>query len=531
MLDSYPTAVRQRDGAVAPFQLDKLARSLFAASEAAGNPDPFLAQELADGVVHFLGREAGDEPPTAALIAEVAAKVVRELGHPILARYYYDRVHRPRTEGPLGTRRSGPVADNGVFKNGDPFEVLQSAARKTLTDYSLAHVYPRDLASAHRDGLLRLLDLDWPQEMLGAVLSPNQPPPLDGWELLESLVPFRATAGSFVAIDGPEHAISIREGIPEEMAGGFLAALDRCLKITHLHGILNLNAAEPPAWARPVHSGLFQEFQREMQDERLDRIALYLLRHAKRHTVLWHIGERDIRDESNARLSEALGRALARDNVEFVFDRSRRLIVLGPGLDRRSPAALGLVGIDLPRFVLHLGGGPLDPEVFLTKIATLARFAKSAGHARQDHLRKFGRPALREGFLLERAVEIVVPIDLWNASQTVLGTAEPDVVVGFASRILQTMARTLENEGNRSLTAKIDSVASTILTSWSDQSASNLLPHQQVRYGSTWHAAGDRGCLTIFLNQKDVSVVNELPDLIRMAWRSDIARLRVVWAS
>jgi hypothetical protein len=530
MLESYPTVVRQRDGAVVPFQLDKLARSLFAATEAAGSPDPFLARELADGVVHFLTRETGEQPPTAELIAEVAAKVVRELGHPVLARCYDDRVHRLRTEGPLGTRHSGTAADNGVFSNRDPFDVLESAARKTLTDYSLAQVYPRDLASAHRDGLLRLLDLDWPQEMLGAVLSPNQPPPLDGWELLESLVAFRATAGSFVAIDGPEHAISIREGIPEEMAGGFLTALDRCLKITHLHGILNLNAAEPPAWARPVHAGLFQEFQREMQDERLDRIALYLLRHAKHQTVLWHIGERDLRDESNSRLREVIGRAISRDNVEFVFDRPRPPIVLGPGVDRRSPAALGLVGIDLPRLVLHLGGGRIDPEIFLTKLATLARFAKSAGYARQEHLRKYGRAALREGFLLERAVEIVMPLEVWEASQLVLETSDPDKIAGFAGRVVEAIVRTLGSDRSGSLTARIDSNTSASAISSSAAPESNLLPHQQIRYGSARHGCGDGGCLTIFLNQNDAMGVNELPDLIRTAWRGDIARLRIVWA-
>src|SRR5438128_3168197 len=85
-----PSWVYKRDGRLVPFEPDKISRALFAASETLGQPDPFLARELTDGVLHFLAAETdGDRLPTSA-IAELIIKVVRELGQPALARAFAD---------------------------------------------------------------------------------------------------------------------------------------------------------------------------------------------------------------------------------------------------------------------------------------------------------------------------------------------------------------------------------------------------------------------------------------------------------
>jgi hypothetical protein len=369
-----PTSIRKRDGRVVPFEPEKLARSLFAATEALGAPDAFLARELADGVVHFLSTEIDSDAVTTEMLAQVAAKVVRELGQPALARVYEETVQRQNR--PEKSRRSAEPLETATQVS-DPFAALHAAAQAGFRDFSLSKIYPRDLVSAHRDGLLKLLDLEVPNEMLGMVLPTQQPPPLDGWELLEVLSQVRRVAGTFVAFDGPEHAIAAREGIPEEMAGAFHSNLDRALALTHFHGILNLNVAEPPTWAEPRNLGpLFQEFQREMENERLDRIAIFLLRRARRQTIFWHLSERDFRAESLPRLKEIINRASAREGVEFVFDRPRRPAALGPGIDRAKPALLGAVGVDLPRFVDQLGGA-LDPAIFLKKVASLSQIGRA----------------------------------------------------------------------------------------------------------------------------------------------------------
>ena len=81
-----PAWVYKRDGRLVPFDADKISQSLFAAGERLGRPDAFLARELTDGIVHFLAAEADGKIPRTAQLADLVAKVVRELGQPALAR-------------------------------------------------------------------------------------------------------------------------------------------------------------------------------------------------------------------------------------------------------------------------------------------------------------------------------------------------------------------------------------------------------------------------------------------------------------
>src|ERR1700682_1762115 len=86
-----PSLVTKRDGRIVPFEADKISQSVYAATEELGQPSAFLARELTDGVLHFLAAEVGADPPTTLQIAELVAKVVRELGHPALAQVYANR--------------------------------------------------------------------------------------------------------------------------------------------------------------------------------------------------------------------------------------------------------------------------------------------------------------------------------------------------------------------------------------------------------------------------------------------------------
>lgn len=528
-----PSSICKRDGVVVPFEPDKLSRSLFAASESMGAPDAFLARELTDCIIHFLASETVVGTPTTSAVADLTAKVVRELGYPALAQVYAEnirRAHEERRPSPLNVEKASARV---AFRPEDPFTVLERAAQIEMTNRSLDEVYPRDLVSAHRDGLLTLMDLDFPGELLGMVLSSQQPPSLDGWELLETLVQFRGVAGSFVALDCPEHAIVAREGIPEEMASQFLAILDRSLWLSHLHGVLNLNIAEPPAWGAPLNMGpLFQEFQREMESERLDRIALFLLRRARKQTVYWHLTERDLREAARHRLKEVVNQTLEREQIEFCFDRPRHPVILGPGIDRQTTAVLGMVGMNLPRFVEQLGGS-VEPAIFLKKLASLARFAKSAGHARQDYLRKAGRGPLHEGFLLERAVQVVVPMGLLEAVEKI-SSRDHDAVADLACRSLATIREALETDRPRTMAVTIDSPVALQnlrreyenLSINLDYASANLPPRQQLRYGSDFHAAAGSGLMTLRMKRSDA---NELPELLRAAWKSAVARLKLAW--
>ena len=139
---------RTAEGRLEPFDAGRISRALFAASEAVGRPDPFLARELADGVAHFLAVECEGGIPSTAQVAETTAKIVRELGQPALALAYERR------------RQAEP---------GHP-------------------CFASDLLAAHAAGLVRIEGSDDCDRLAGKAL------PLPD-----------AAQAAFIALDGPEH--------------------------------------------------------------------------------------------------------------------------------------------------------------------------------------------------------------------------------------------------------------------------------------------------------------------------------------
>ena len=210
MTDSpIPAWIYKRDGRMVPFEADKISRALFAASEYLGRPDAFLARELTDGVVHFLACESEGAIPTTAQVAELTAKVVRELGQPALAQAFADFAGRKvknaeqiKPEAEMTVRFSAAAT---------PSTIVQACLRT----YSLAAVFARDLVAAHRDGLLDLTGLETPFELAGCVLGPisaKEPgfskEPGSCPPLLEAIEETRPIAGGLVAVDGPEYSLA-----------------------------------------------------------------------------------------------------------------------------------------------------------------------------------------------------------------------------------------------------------------------------------------------------------------------------------
>src|SRR5438128_1677698 len=105
-----PAWIYKRDGRLVPFEPDRITQALFAATEARQQPDTFLARELADGVLHFIGQEfSPSETPTTTQIAELVIKVVRELGQPALAEAFAGENQR-RAEAVPQQRVAQPAA-------------------------------------------------------------------------------------------------------------------------------------------------------------------------------------------------------------------------------------------------------------------------------------------------------------------------------------------------------------------------------------------------------------------------------------
>lgn len=481
-----PDRVRRPDGRVEAFEPERITRGLFAAAERVGAADPFLSRELTEGVLHFLAGETEGPETTPEQIAEVVGKVVRELGQPAIARAYEERFAAPPAQATPAPAAPAP-APTWLTPASPARDVLHAAAADRLTEFSLTRVYPRDLASAHREGLIRLTDLGTPLELAGLVVSPSV--------LMHEA---RNLAGEFLAFDGPEFELATRSGDPEGLAAEYVSELQRDAQATGLTVILNVNVSDPPRLAQGA-GPLFgptappTDRRRRIADE-LARLA------ADRVHVYWHVSDAD-------RLPPP-GRA-----VEYVFDRPRGPVVLGPGLDRSTPAVLTQVGVNLGRLLDQLGGPPVEADVFLKKVGSLTRFAKTAGHVRQDFLRKHARPGVREAFVLDRARLVLVPVGLG----AVAGASDRPPV-DFARDILRAMRTAAEADRPRVLPVRVDSP----LGDWGGVDLPGPTPRQHLRTAAALHAVTGAG-RAVLTPPSDF----EVAEGIRAAAESTVHRLAV----
>ncbi|MSR52969.1 MAG: hypothetical protein EXS09_06715 [Gemmataceae bacterium] len=425
-----PENVCGRDGTLEPFEPEQITRSLFAVAERIGVGDPLLARELTEGVLHFLSVDREGTTTTGEEIAEITEKIVRELGHPALARAYRERKTPVRIVKEPILKKSWP---GWLQANESAYWNRRQAATDRLTSFSLAEVYPAELASAHREGLLRIGGLGAPFELAGITANITL-----GW-VQQSLQEVGNLAGDFIAVDSPEHELACWPGEPAELASRYVQEVSLASELLDVDVILNLNAESPPPRLSEGTGPLFQGNGPDSRGRR-QAIARGLAQQGPlgRVIIFWHANE--------------LSEPMANPGLVVVLDRPRSPVRLGPGLDRQTPATLVQVGVNLPRLAQMLGGRPITSELFLKKLASLTRFAKTAGHAKQDFLRKHGRPELKEGFLLERARLVLIPEGLEEvATMSELPPAE------FIREIPRAMKMAAEQDRPRTLPVRIES--------------------------------------------------------------------------
>ncbi len=527
---ALPNWVAKRDGRLEPFEGDKLCRSLFAAAERLGRPDPFLARELADGVLHFLADDPAADPLPTAELAEVVVKIVRELGHPTLSQAFvqYRAAHARRIAGRNGDDRDGDdTLARLIAAHPAARDLTHSAAGAVLADFARRAVYPRELVAAEREGLLRLFDAATPLELAGAVLEPRPPaarPADPGWA--EALDEARDAVGQFLALDGPEYLLTPL-GSPSTTAA-WVRELRIGLKCTGLRAVINLNCATPPAWAQtaaagPLFAAAAADDPPRLADTCESLLDALLDGPPDGYRVDWHLGEHDFQPAGRNRLLRLARRVLDGAPLGFVPDRPRRPAALAEGLDRQHPAVLAVVGVSLPRLVEVIrseAGAAVAPDVFLGKLGSLARLAISAGQVRRDYLRAQGRPALRRGFLLDRARLVVVPLGLVAAVRAV---ANEDLATGpglaFGRQILQALNAALAADQQR-LPAALDGLPPCRTTDAPSSDIHTSLPlRQQIRTAAALSLVVESGTVTVRLPSAAPATPEELAHLIWYAWQ------------
>jgi hypothetical protein len=549
-----PVWVFKRDGRQVPFEADKISRALFAATEALGQPDAFLARELTDGVVHFLTAESEEATPTTAQVAELVAKIVRELGQPILAEAFVEHGrHRERTSVQTVATTSQRASRELVlrFSPDTPLaEVLPACTR----GYALQAVFARDIVATHEDGLLTLTGLETPCELAGCVL--GRPGAVGAAAEIEGL---RRFVGRYVVLDGPEHGLA-RAGRTEESAAlDFVREMEIGLRISGLDAVVNLNVATPPSWADDLAEGpLFTEQRHSPGPGHLTTLADTLARELARPDaptdrvrIDWHVGERDFLPGNRDRLGQMARLALEGAAISFVFDRPRRPAYLAEGIDRGHPATLLTVGVHLPRLAAQPGVNG-DAEVFLQKLGSLARLALSAGVQKREFLRRLdraradrtnGEPAVTSGFLLDRARLVVAPVGLDAVTEafTGRGLVGGGAALDFAKRVVQRLRDVLRQDARAThLDTCLDGPFSfrlgdktggpfaadaAGLTAWDPAAPVK----SQLRAAGPLHALAEGGTLALFVPAGQAPTAENVVEWLRAAWQqSDVARLRLV---
>jgi hypothetical protein len=253
----------------------------------------------------------------------------------------------------------------------------------------------------------------------------------------------------------------------------------------------------------------------------------------ERLRVDWHLDERDLVSSDGGTL-RAVSLALAGKPVAFVLDRPRRPVSLAEGIDRRHPAVLQVVGLHLLRLLVQTGS-LTDSERFLNKLGSLARLAMSAGSQKRAHLRRTA--AHLQGFLLERARLLVVPIGLDAVVRTLKGKGLAGggldlgkQIVERLSEVLRQECRTLQLEacldgplGVQPPGTKEEPEQVPGLTPWDGQASLK----SQWRAAGALHGIAEQGTLLLRVPE-DTTAEGLLGALRSIREQTDVARVRVI---
>jgi hypothetical protein len=566
---NQPTWVYKRDGRLVPFEADQICHSLFAATESLGHPDPFMARELADGVLHFLSREVDGAIPTTAQVGDTVIKVIRELGQPSLAQAYADS--RDRFEQTTGRQKNSDVSKSAQISeqtavrlgplrsqlaswsrsDHPPSALIWNAGKTCLAEYGAEEVYSRDLLAAQKDGWLTLAAPEASFELEGVVCRVPGPAPT---EVAKEILSARQLAGRFLAIDELEHA-AIGAGLSiENVAARFLQEVRLGLAAGGLTAILNLNNADPEVDVS-THAGSLYA-RADSADEQVGSLCGAILQQASKEEngavrLVWHIGNRAFARGNERQLLDPIRRVRHGAPLTFAFDRRGASTFLGEGMDFDHPAVLLSLALHLPRLAREKRSIGASTGI-LDRLGSLARLAISAARQKREFLRRHSprRDLLSRGFLLDRARLVVFPVGLDAVVRESIGVGmcKDSSAQKLGVEILERLWQALRDEG-KSLnlnvcldsapdfrcTGEIDAPAAELdsvdpceaagVTTW-DSDAPALA---QIRASGALHAVARSGTAAVFTPEGEPPSVDDMLELLRYALeRSSIQGLRFV---
>lgn len=523
-LSGLPDWVIQPGGVREPFEPDKISSALYAAGVGLGRPDAFSARELTDGVLHFLAQEPASISPTTDQIAELVVKVVRELGHPDLAKAFELRRSERRPQQPE-THTDAHLVPFRFSTKSEPGAVM----RDSLRAYSLHAIYSRDLRAANEEGFIALGSLTTPEHMACAIADnpgPDFPPAM--W-----IHALNQTPASTILFDSPEWAwpdILNADKLHSQLSERLLLTplLQRAL-------IFNVHCDSATSGSQTDESPLFHAEPPRSRENSCDLAGRFLAAcqrlsyDAPRIRVHWHIRELDFAPDNRTALRRVLGNAMEHETISFFLDRPRQPIHLSSGADRHRPAVLLEVGLCLPRLLDHVDGAL---ERLLAKLPSLARMGVRAAVQRRNYFRRrcSDDNRLVRGFLLDRARLLVFPVGLDAIVHRLLGQGMSQSKLSFdlGKQIVEILWATLSVE---SRSAHLDIAFDSPINSedFRGASAENIAGLRCGPYPASWrHRLQVEMSLqvsnrpgTITMCRDSVPAADELADLLQAALKKN----------
>ncbi|MGR3311251.1 MAG: anaerobic ribonucleoside-triphosphate reductase [Candidatus Brocadiales bacterium] len=109
--------VQKRDGRLAEFNKTKIADAIYKAAQAVGGDDRAMAEELADLVTHFIGKDFKDKTPCIEDIQDLVERALVETGHTKTAKaYILYRDKRARIRTSLKVRKRVKLSSDSTDK-------------------------------------------------------------------------------------------------------------------------------------------------------------------------------------------------------------------------------------------------------------------------------------------------------------------------------------------------------------------------------------------------------------------------------
>ncbi len=168
----YFEFVVKRDGRLAPFDIQKIADAIFKAAKAVGGEDKALAYELAGRITNKLKKQFGSENPTVEQLQDTVERELIETGHARTAKAYilYRQKRSEIRDSRAFLAKVDGVVDGYVLKHdwrvsensnaSYSLSGLQAhASGAIIAEYTLNHIYPKEISEAHRQGDFHIHDL------------------------------------------------------------------------------------------------------------------------------------------------------------------------------------------------------------------------------------------------------------------------------------------------------------------------------------------------------------------------------------